>query len=307
MPKVPPFHPVGFAAQLVADRGIDRVRIEGAGDLLATGGVLVDETGRDPLGGARLLLVAQAVRAGHTFETVIADCQIGRGVQASMLNRSLLEDALDIHWVAANPDQAPERAEEHDRLIGLAEHLLQQRFGRTDRPLNAHQQGELERLTELYGGSGPGARGRALRASWTRASFHERFQLLRERWEDAAGPDLDYVYEVIQRQNNVLLHGSPTGYRQAMSVDTEGRPRQINRIGPDRRWREALGHGALAYYFVARVMAAEFGLDRNPVEQAFYAETCYLKPIDVGYLADLPDGAACPCDSGRTVEACHRS
>jgi hypothetical protein len=27
-------------------------------------------------------------------------------VQASMLNRSLFEDVLDIHWAAANPDVA---------------------------------------------------------------------------------------------------------------------------------------------------------------------------------------------------------
>src|SRR5215204_5715283 len=117
MAPVPPCHPLGFAGTLLAEKGINRLRLEGAGELLAHGGTLVDETGRTRLSGAPLLLVVQAARAGHTFESVIASCSMGRGVQAAMLNRSLLEDALDVHWVAANPEFAPERAGEHDRLI----------------------------------------------------------------------------------------------------------------------------------------------------------------------------------------------
>jgi hypothetical protein len=76
--------------------------------------------------------------------------------------------------------------------------------------------------------------------------------LIKQRWGEEAAREVDYVYEVIQRQNNVLLHSSPTSYGLAMST---GR-RQINRIGPDPRWREALAHGVLGYYLIARVLAA---------------------------------------------------
>jgi hypothetical protein len=107
MPTVPPFHPVGFGANLMSETGVTKLRFSGAEDLLAQGGVLIDETGRAPIAGADFLLVVQATRASHTFESVISLCRIGRGVQAAMLNRSLLEDVLDVHWVAANRDSAP--------------------------------------------------------------------------------------------------------------------------------------------------------------------------------------------------------
>jgi hypothetical protein len=110
--------------------GIYRLRIAAAEDLLDEGARMVDETGRERIAGARLLLVVQATRAIHIFESVIALCRIGRGVPASMLNRALLEDALDVHWVAANPEVAPARADEHERLTELGERALDQRLGR---------------------------------------------------------------------------------------------------------------------------------------------------------------------------------
>ncbi len=105
MPKQPRRHEVGFAEVLLAEQGIYRLRIAAAEDLLDEGARLVDETGRAPLHGAKLLLTVQATRATHIFESVIALCRIGRGVPASMLNRALLEEALDVHWVAASPDR----------------------------------------------------------------------------------------------------------------------------------------------------------------------------------------------------------
>src|SRR4051794_39792802 len=119
--KQPRRHQVGFAAYLIADSGINRLRFSACEDLLDEGARLVDETGRTEIRGAKFLIAVQATRATHSFESVIALCKIGRGVQAAMINRSLLEDALDIHWVAANPDAAPGLADEHERLIVLGE------------------------------------------------------------------------------------------------------------------------------------------------------------------------------------------
>jgi hypothetical protein len=135
---------------------------------------------------------------------------MGRGVQAAMLNRALLEDVLDAHWVAEHPDIAPERADEHDRMIALAERQMEHKFGRTDRPLTDEESAELAELINRYGGGG-----RAFTTSWHRASFEECFELVKMRW--ASRPEaayyLDYIYEVIQRRNNVLLHARrrPTG------------------------------------------------------------------------------------------------
>jgi hypothetical protein len=152
MTELPPaFAPVGFAWETLKETGINRLRIAGAEELLGAGGALIDATGKERLEGPRLLITTQATRAQHTFETVIATAGMGRGVQAAMLNRALLEDVLDIHWTAENPDDAPDRATEHDRLIALAEHDLEDKFGRVERSLTSKEREELDGLMDLYG------------------------------------------------------------------------------------------------------------------------------------------------------------
>lgn len=304
MADIPPFHPVGFAAQLLNEKGINRLRLSGAEELLGQGAVLIDATGRERLGGSRFLLTAQATRAQHTFETVIAACQIGRGVQAAMLNRSLLEDVLDIHWTAEHPDEAPVRADQHDRLIALAEHDLEDKFERVERSLTEEERTEFEELLKLYG-----ERGKPFDQAWHRDDFGECFALVKKRWENEpeAGFYLDYIYEVIQRRNNLLLHSSPTAYRQTVTIHLDGR-NQLNRIGPDQLWPETLQHGAGGYYMVLRVLAQEFDLDKEPMAEVFSRATSYCRRLDeFPGLADDSDHAACPCGSGRIVSECHRS
>jgi hypothetical protein len=294
-PRQRRWHQVGFAAQLIPDSGINRLRFSACEDLLDEGARLVDETGRAPIGGAKLLLAVQATRATHSFESVIALCKIGRGVQAAMINRSLLEDVLDVHWVAANPDTAPALADDHERLIVLGERAMMQRFGRQVMPLDEAEKAELQRLSSLYDG---------FRRSWTLASDAERIALIKERWNDPqADGFIDQTYELIQRQNNVLLHSSPTALGIAM---TPGR-RQPNRVGPDPWWTQALAHGGLAYYFVCRVIADYFGLSRDAAAHAYNRAGCFTKRLEPEQLAGLGGGDRCPCGSGRACDECHDS
>jgi hypothetical protein len=303
--EIPPaFAPVGFAWETLKQKGINRLRIAGAEELLGTGGALIDATGRDRLSGARFLMTAQATRAQHTFETVIAAARMGRGVQAAMLNRALLDDVLDIHWTAEHPEVASTRANEHDRLIALAEHDLENRFGRTDRSLGNEERKELNDLIELYGG-----RRSAFKAPWHRTSFKKCFKIVKARWADEpeAGYYLDYIYEVIQRRNNLLLHSSPTGYRQTFTVDRHGGV-HLNRVGPDKLWPESLAQGAGGYYFVCRALAEEFGFDKQLLGERFSRCTSYCRKLEeFPELVDLRDGDLCPCGSDRVVSICHRS
>jgi hypothetical protein len=130
-----------------------------------------------------------------------------------------------------------------------------------------------------------------------------------DRWKDepeAAG-FLDYIYEVIQRRNNLLLHGSPTAYRQVLTQHSDGRI-QLNRVGPDALWMESLAQGAGGYYLVLRVMAEEFGLGKERLAEAFSRATSYCRKLDeFPGLGDIPDEAECPCGSGQAVGQCHRS
>jgi hypothetical protein len=88
--------PVATAAQLITDSGINRLRFSACEDLLDAGAGLVDGAGRATPDGGNMPAV-QATRATHSFESVIALCRVGRGVQAAMINRSLLEDVLEVH------------------------------------------------------------------------------------------------------------------------------------------------------------------------------------------------------------------
>jgi len=293
MPQ-PRNHQVGIAELLLADRGLYHLRIAAAENLLDEGARLVDETGRRPLRRGKLLLAVQATRATHIFESVIVLCRIGRGVPASMLNRALLEEVLDVHWVAANPESAPSRADEHDRLIQLGERAMDERFDRAETLLSPSERREFAVLCERF---------RGFQASWTLTSHSERLGLVKERWGDQATRNLDIFFEVNQRQNNTLLHPSPTGYGLAMGP---GR-RQINRVGPDARWAQALADGVLGFYMICRVIAEEFAFDKQVAAERFFFASCVLRDLQPEQLADLADDAPCPCRSGRTLGSCHAS
>jgi hypothetical protein len=82
---------------------------------------------------------------------------------------------------------------------------------------------------------------------------------------------------------------------------------QINRIGPDQMWRDATGHGCLAFYMVLRVIADEWEFDRSVAEAAFVYASCVTKRLSADELRAVHDGEPCPCESGRSVDDCHRS
>lgn len=167
-------HRVGIAEPLMQDWGIYRLRIEAAEDLLDEGARMVDETARTALARSKLLLAAQATRCVHIFESVIALCRIGRGVPAVMLDRALFEEALDAYWVAANPVEAPIRADEHERAVDLGERSVHQRFEHSMPQLTESEEAELAQVMDIYKG---------FQRSWTLASLQDRLDLVKKSWE----------------------------------------------------------------------------------------------------------------------------
>jgi hypothetical protein len=128
---------------------------------------MVDETGRSALRGGSALLAVQAARATHTYESVLSGCRIGRGAQAAMLNRSLFEDALDVAWVAENQGLAPTQADEHERLLELAERSRLAHYGREVAALDPEEHEELKRLLKRYDNSAsPGRWQATLSVCW---------------------------------------------------------------------------------------------------------------------------------------------
>ena len=124
---------------------------------------------------------------------------------------------------------------------------MRQPFKPSAQPMTEIEAAELKQVQRQY---------RGFKKSWTLATFPERFALLTASWGDEADQMLSYVYEVMQRQNSVLLHPSPSGYYLAM---TPGR-RHPNRIGPDAFWAEALKQGCLGLLLGASRARVEVGL-----------------------------------------------
>jgi hypothetical protein len=195
---------------------------------------------------------------------------------------------------AADPARLVRAPDEHERLIVLGERAMEQRFGRPTTPLTAAEEAELRTLRKTYDN---------FRAPWSLAKDADRIALIKARWGESAARELDYVYEVIQRQNNALVHPSPIGYGLAMSP---GR-RQINRVGPDQRWRDALGHGVLGYYLTSRVLADEFGFDKETLAERFHYASCVTRTFTDEELANGEPDAPCICGSGRALHDCHLS
>lgn len=161
---------------------------------------------------------------------------------------------------------------------------------------------ELDDLIDLYGGPRE-----AFTADWHRASFPECFDLVKARWQrhpEASGY-LGYIYDVMQRRNNLMLHPSPTAFRQTF-ITVDGKAR-LNRAGPDERWIQALKDGSGAFYMVIRVLAEELGLDKEPAAESFSRTIDLLKVIEANDLQALPDDAECPCGAGFAVAECHGS
>ncbi len=57
-----------------------------------------------------------------------------------------------------------------------------------------------------------------------------------------------------------------------------------------------------------RVLAEEFGFDKEPMAEVFSQTTNYLRSVEsFPMIGELSSDASCPCGSGRSVGECHLS
>ena len=77
----------------------------------------------------------------------------------------------------------PERADEHDRFMALAEHKLETQYERTERPLNDDEEQELAQLIETYGGRRRRSRRAGIELPLTRGAFYMVMRVLAEEFD----------------------------------------------------------------------------------------------------------------------------
>lgn len=120
-----------------------------------------------------------------------------------MLNRSLFEDMVDIHWVVAEPDLAVTRYQEHNEhgkmLLGDAVAKYPEHYG--DITIPEFDPAERARLDGVFGPFGS--------KGWTTENLHDRVRAIEDQWPDEdSRRHLHFIRDIAHRENNQMLHVS---------------------------------------------------------------------------------------------------
>jgi len=101
------------------------------------------------------LIALEAARGLKTYRAALHLCLGGFGQQAAMLDRSLFEGTVVVHWVRANPELAAERWDQHSRHNRA---MWYQRFTEAGIPVpeirDLPSEDERKALNKLFGGWG---------------------------------------------------------------------------------------------------------------------------------------------------------
>ena len=246
-----------------------------------------------------LLVAVIFSRSTNTFWASTELARVGFGDQASMLNRSLFEDMVDIHWVTVEPDIARQRLEEHDlhgRML-LAEAMTNEGDVMPADDIPTFDPEARKRLDGIFGKYG--------QRPWSGIGIHERVELIRHLWRDPARAGLDFMRRVVHRENNQLLHVSAYSLAQQILGRTEGDV--TLRFGPS---SERVGNALLASFWIYGQTLSHvlnvFEIDGGDEWTAAYEQQFELfRPLDPDMLRDVGRNDPCPCGSGKKYKRCH--
>lgn len=232
--------------------------------------VFVDEEVRPPLSGERslnwvqLAVITYFYRSSDTYEGVLFLCREGLGVQAAMLDRSLIEDVIDAHWVTVEGDLAMERMREyarwhaHDRIRASGRHptYFDEKPKTTWDPMSDEETRDYVKV--LRGGGG----------SWTGVKTGKRIETIEDLWRsDTSRAELRFFADWVQGQNTGFLHSGPLGLAAITERHGDGwrmRPRESGFFV-----RQAIHAAIWAYSQIITLLLDELGL---PGKERFESE-----------------------------------
>lgn len=181
-------------------------------DLVLDPAFLEAERARDMQPHERLM-AAMFARSFTTFRAAVELARNGFGHQAAMLNRSLFEDMVDIHWVPTDPDKAVARIRDHHqhgRMLTADAARVSYPTGTLTIP--TFDPAERARLDKMFGDFG--------QRPWTGLGLHRRVDLIEHMWGDKRDA-LRFVQRVVHRDNNQMLHSSAHGIGLVVAAHTE--------------------------------------------------------------------------------------
>jgi hypothetical protein len=256
----------------------------------------------DPEGHPHDLLIAALLsRSTSTFWATLELARMGFGDQAAMLNRSLFEDMVDIHWVRAEPEAALERYEqhhEHGRML-YAEQIQKYPDLLPVVDLPGFDPADRERLNGIFGRYGA--------KSWTTLNLRQRIEAIEDQWEgDLDRRLLHFFRDIPHRENNQALHVTAQGLTSLVRAhDHEG---VTLKVGPGGEMLDRALFGAFwTFSQTAGLILDHFEFR---VDDAQRNEVFSLKHFAGGSAAttrDVGRNDPCPCGSGKKFKRCHGS
>lgn len=217
--------------------------------------------GRAPKPGADLVVLSIFTRSTRTYEAVVRWlAERGFAEQGAMLNRSLFEDMVDIHWVHLNPDLAMERLEQHDKWSRHLRADVQRQFsdwfgGRPGKPPKLSNE-EKKELRKLFGAKGE--------KSWTGAgSLNDRLESILSCWPtEALRDEVRFAHAWTHKTNNETLHLSAFSIARLMAPEETDDGNSLEwRFGSTTEWLpQALSCALWTYSQTVGLVCDRFGM-----------------------------------------------
>lgn len=245
------------------------------------------------------LILALFGRSLDTSTAAVRLAKVGYGAQTAMLNRSLFEDMIDIHWIATDPEAAEERYRDHDQhgrmLLADAVAKYPDHY---DIELPDFDPGERKRLDGVYGRWGA--------KSWSGMNLHERVRAVEHHWKDDVGRQtLHFFHDIAHRENNQVLHVSSAALSAKAEVSGSGDhftlyfgpgPKGLDRALFGSFWIFDNTIGLLIDHF-------EIAVD-DKTRMELFSPKDFIKLSDE-QIRDTGRNDPCPCGSGLKFKRCH--
>lgn len=258
--------------------------------------------GRALEGPEDMIVASLFARSSNTYQALLELCRISFASQAAMLNRSLFEDMVDVHWVTVEPSLAVQRYEQHNEhgmMIFAESARCHPEYFDVDKLPTF----DVERRTELDDIFGPyGSK------PWTGRDLHRRVQDIEHLWTDEDGRrHLHFFRRIIHRHNNQQLHTTADSLNRTVRSQTE--TETAFRSGPSAEGVAA----ALWASFWTMSQTVRLILDYFAFPDTV-RERCDAMIVDgFASFATIPKedlrgvvrNDRCPCGSGKKFKRCH--
>jgi hypothetical protein len=297
----------GLHLDLMSDDPVDGIRkkfrgkIDGCERLLAYAqGLLSDWPGRAIENVPDGLILALFARSSDTATGAVRLAADGYGAQASMLNRSLFEDMIDVHWIATE-EEAAERCYadhlQHGRML-LADAVAKYPEFYAEIDLPEFDADERRALDREYGRFG--------HKSWTKVNLHHRVSGVEHHWSEAVGRDtLHFFHDIAHRENNQTLHVSSATLGKNLEF-SDGEVGLI--VGPREDMVERALFGSF-WIFDATIglLLDRFGIDLDEERRAAIFSSREFITLNDEQIRGTRRNDPCPCGSGIKFKRCHGS